>query len=491
VSPSKGKYDDRSLSNSNQPEGGGSPSQGMGGELGLVEATSIALGGMIGGGIYAVLGVVVGITGPTVSLAFVLAGIVAGCAAYSYNALNGLDGSNQGGSVTFVQSFVGNSTAAGMVGWTLLVGYVGSMAMYAFAFGEFAVGLAWVPDTIGAIPARPLVSLGAIAGFLGLNLVGARATGVVENALVAVKILVLLAFAIAGLVFAGILEPRPIDLGIDGAVSLEPIMAAAISFVAFQGWQLLFYDQESIEDAVGTIRQATAIAIPVAVAVYVLVAIATVTLAPQAITENPHTALATAAGEILAPWGLAWLGALAISLSALVSTGSAINATLFSGGYFAKGMVNDELLPDRVGDPSVDGVPSRTLLVLAVLTGTLTVIGTLDAITAFASLSFIVVFGIVSAIAVSHREQAAITASIPAAGVLGTAGFLVLMLYHLYTAEFGTFVSVIVLAVLVVIVELLYFERAAIESEIEQFEAVVLPSGDATAADGSATDSEE
>ncbi|MFC6977317.1 hypothetical protein ACFQL1_25460 [Halomicroarcula sp. GCM10025709] len=114
------------------------------GGFSLTEAISIALGGMIGGGIYAVLGVVTQITGAATWFAFVLAGIVALSAAYSYIGLNELvadqDGQG-GGSVTFVQSFTGNSDIAGMVGWTLLVGYIGSMAMYAFAFGEFAVAL--------------------------------------------------------------------------------------------------------------------------------------------------------------------------------------------------------------------------------------------------------------------------------------------------------------------------------------------------------------
>ena len=89
------------------------------GRFGLTEAVSVALGGMIGGGIYAVLGVVTQITGAATWFAFVLAGIVALCAGYSYIRLNELvadeDGTG-GGSVTFVQSFTGNSDLAGMVG---------------------------------------------------------------------------------------------------------------------------------------------------------------------------------------------------------------------------------------------------------------------------------------------------------------------------------------------------------------------------------------
>ncbi|GKZ14745.1 hypothetical protein [Haladaptatus sp. T7] len=61
-----------------------------GGGLGLTGAESMALGGMIGGGIYAVLGVVVKVSGALAWLSFVLAGIVAMCAGYSYIKLNQL-----------------------------------------------------------------------------------------------------------------------------------------------------------------------------------------------------------------------------------------------------------------------------------------------------------------------------------------------------------------------------------------------------------------
>ncbi|MFB6303004.1 MAG: amino acid transporter, partial [Haloferacaceae archaeon] len=100
--------------------------------LGLTEGVSIALGGMIGGGIFAALGVVAQMTRDATWFAFVLAGLVALCAAYSYSVLNDLS-DGQGGAVTFVQCFLENSTLAGMTGWTLLFGYVGSMAMYAYA----------------------------------------------------------------------------------------------------------------------------------------------------------------------------------------------------------------------------------------------------------------------------------------------------------------------------------------------------------------------
>ncbi|GCF14370.1 amino acid transporter [Haloarcula mannanilytica] len=444
--------------------------------LGLTEAVSIALGGMIGGGIYAVLGVVAQITMAATWAAFVLAGVVALCAGYSYNTLNSLRDAH-GGSVSFVQCYLGNATLAGMVGWTLLFGYIGSMAMYAFAFAEFAIALG-LPDGIAGLPTRPAVSVLAVAAFVGLNLLGARSTGTVENILVALKLAILVAFGILGLAYIHGFSAAPVDIGLDRLTSTSPIVAAAISFVAFQGWQLLFYDQEGIENPVETIRKAVYIAIPVAVAVYVLVGVVTVNLVPDALTNSPHVALKDAAATMLSPYGLSSFGAVLLSVSALFSTGSAINATLFSAAHFAKGMLTDDLLPDNVGDAETDGVPERTVVLIGTVTAAFAAVGSLNAITSFASLSFIVIFGAMSVLAFQQRDKSAVHPVPPALGAVGALGFFPLMLWNLRTREPATFYMVLVIAGAVIAVELLYFERAYLERKVTRIEAVVSDSVD-------------
>ena len=444
----------------------------MSDSLGLKEGVSMALGGMIGGGIYAVLGVVAGITMSAIWAAFLVAGVVAMCAGYSYNTLNSLT-DNQGGSVTFVQCYLGNSTVAGIVGWTLLFGYIGSMAMYAFAFGEFTAAFDSVPTSIVGFPVRPLISVAAVAGFVGLNLLGAKTTGAAENVLVALKVGILVAFGILGLVYGFGFSGPPFEYGLDQLGGFGPVMAAAISFVAFQGWQLLFYDQESVEEPVDTIRKAVYISIPVAVAIYILVGMVTVNLVPQALESHPHVALKDAASMMMRPYGLAHAGAVVLALSALFSTGSAINATLFSSAHFAKGMLSDDLLPDQMGNSSADGIPERTVLVLGAITAALTWYGSLGAITSFASLSFILVFGSMSYLAFRQREHDEVTAVIPAVGAAGALAFFPLMLYNLYTREPNTFYMVLGIAVVVFGVEVLYFERDLLEEEITEFGADV------------------
>ena len=148
-------------------------------KIGVAESVSIALGGMIGGGIFAVLGVVATTSGTAAWMAFLIAGVIAACAAYSFVKLNNLTDIG-GGPITCIYAFTDSTTLGGIVSWTLLVGYVGTMAMYAFAFGGYFLELFSIQQ-VASIPLRPVVSVAAIASFLGLNLLGARATGRAET----------------------------------------------------------------------------------------------------------------------------------------------------------------------------------------------------------------------------------------------------------------------------------------------------------------------
>ncbi|WP_227355288.1 APC family permease [Haladaptatus salinisoli] len=428
------------------------------GTLGLGESVSFALGGIIGGGIFAVLGVVAKVAGPTAWLAYFAAGIVAMCTGYSYVKLNQLSDS-RGGSVTFIEEFVGRPTLAGMVGWALVVGYIGTMAMYGFAFGAYfgrVFGLSTIP--VLGLPTRPVVSALVVVGFVGLNVLGARESGVAEDVLVALKVGIVVLFGVVGIWFA--YSHGQLKLGVSEAVRhpVGPFVAAAVSFVSFEGWQLLMYDQDSIENPVENITKAVYVSIPVATLIYVAVALVTISLVSQGqVAKHPDVALAIAARRFAGQ-----IGYLAIGVAALFSTASAINATMFSTALFSKGMLADGLLPDEIGDASAEGPPTRTLLVIGLFTVAFTVYGSLEAITEFASLSFIVVFGAMSYLAFRERDSEEISAAVPAVGLVGSAAFLPLLIWHLYTAQRDILVLVVGIAVVVLLLELLYFERKSV-----------------------------
>ena len=204
----------------------------------------MALGGMIGGGIYSAFGIVVAIAGKAAWVSFVGAGIVAMCAGYSYVKLDSLT-DRDGGAPAFLLDIVGNQTLAGVTGWTLLFGCIGSMALYAYAFAGFFAEMIGRHYFMGFSVSK-FVSVLLIAVFVGLNLLGAAETGKAEDVLTAVKVLIIGVFGLWGVWYA--FNGHTLSLGFGSLVSPSPVMAAAMSFVAFQGWQLLLYDRDQFED---------------------------------------------------------------------------------------------------------------------------------------------------------------------------------------------------------------------------------------------------
>ena len=364
------------------------------------------------------------------------------------------------------ESFVGNSTTAGMVGWTLIVGYVGAIAVYAFAFGSFAETLLGF-QTVFGVPIRPFISVLAVAGFVGLNVLGANATGTSEEILVALKLIILLVISGWGLYYGYTADK--LAFGFSRMASASFVTAIAISFVSFQGWQLVMYDQEQIKNAATNVPRAVYISIVGAIVVDSMIAILVTSLVPtQTIAQHPEIAVARAVEPFIGQ-----VGFVAVAIAALFSTGSAINGTLFSAANFAQGMLSDGLLPEEIGDTEESGASTRMVVVLGVAAAALTAYGSLNGITSFGSLAFMIVFGAMSYLAFRHRDEGDITGVVPAIGALGTIVFFPILLWHLYTDEPGVFSAVVLLSVAVIAVELVCFKRDSIEDGFETVEEQV------------------
>src|SRR5262245_62217268 len=107
------------------------------GEIGLVAAVSIGIGGMVGAGIFAILGVVAQAAGNAMWLAFLVGGVVALLSTYSYAKL-GATFPSAGGAVHFLVKGFGDGVLAGGLNLLMWAGYIISLALYATAFGSYA-----------------------------------------------------------------------------------------------------------------------------------------------------------------------------------------------------------------------------------------------------------------------------------------------------------------------------------------------------------------
>ena len=97
---------------------------------------------MIGAGIFSILGVVAGVSGSAMPLSFVIGGIVAAFAAYSYVKL-GSAFPSVGGAVTFMVQGYGDGVPAGSLNVFQYFSYIIAIALYAHGFAGYAT--AFVP----------------------------------------------------------------------------------------------------------------------------------------------------------------------------------------------------------------------------------------------------------------------------------------------------------------------------------------------------------
>ena len=354
------------------------------GKLGLLAVWAIAVGGMVGGGIFSTLGVVISSAGHWAALSFVLGGLVAFATGHSLAALT-VDSDKAGGIYTFLRD-QGAGGVARASAYVLLAGYVLTCAVYAYTFGAYlghAVGgPAWLPQAMAAF---------AILSLTALNLRGAGQAAGVEIAIVCVKLAILAALAAFGL--------SQFDVG-KLSIAAQPgllgiVVGAASVFMAYEGFELLAYDYEEMSDRKATITRVMPLAIGSAALIYVAVALAVPMLTgTKAIEQNGEVALAMAGRQALGTPGL-----IAVTIAAALSTASAINATLFSSARLAREVAEDGALPDRIGRQNAEGSPYYAVLAIAALALVLAVIGGLDGLVSGASVVFLLVFGTLNALA--------------------------------------------------------------------------------------------
>jgi len=106
-----------------------SPSEG---KLSTFSTLSIGIGGMVGGGIFAVTGLTVEVTKGSAPIAFLIAGLVALLTSYSYLKLT-LRYPGEGGTVAFLNKAFGGGLVTGASSILLLLSYVVLLAVYAYA----------------------------------------------------------------------------------------------------------------------------------------------------------------------------------------------------------------------------------------------------------------------------------------------------------------------------------------------------------------------
>ena len=384
--------------------------------VGLIGATAIGVGGMVGGGIFAVLGVAATLAGGATPIAFMIAGAVAALTAFSYARLS-VRFQSAGGTVTFIDRAFGISEATGSLNIVLWAGYIVTTALYASAFGSYAATFFTGSSGPDPFVVRSLVALAVILPW-AINLANAGLVARSESVIVAIKLAMLAIIIAAGL-------PSVSASGLDPATWSSPlsiVAAGMLIFVAYEGFELIANASADVKRPAKTLPWALALSVGLVVVLYAVIAIVTVaSLSPDQIARAADFALAEAASTSLGQFGFTL-----VAISAVLATFSAINATLYGTARLSFTIAYEGELPGTLEKRTWNQPVG--LHITAGLALALAIAMPVESISAMASAIFLAVFAVVNAAELKTEASWGMARVIAGAGILGCGGSLLVLL---------------------------------------------------------------
>ncbi len=334
--------------------------------LGLLEATMIGVGAMIGAGIFGLTGIAAGKAGPVgLLLAFALNGIVTSMTGLTYAEL-GAAMPEAGGGYLWVRE--GLSRFWGFFsGWISWFSHSVACSLYAVLFATFFVELVEVagiavgkePLWLGLSAEQWLIKglvLVVVALFLWINYRGASETGLVGNIVTITKVAILL--TIAGFGVKAMLRAPDASLVWQNFQPGLPhgwagvFAAMGLTFVAFEGYEIIAQTGEELFEPEKNLPRAIFLSIGIVVAIYLIVAFVAVGVPVQkALGMQPWQYLAqygergmVRIAEFIMPYGRVLM-----LIGGLASTTSALNATVYSSSRVSFAMGRGRDLPAFFG----------------------------------------------------------------------------------------------------------------------------------------------
>jgi amino acid transporter len=396
-------------------------------KLTLIQATSIAVGTMIGASIFSVFGLGVRIAGHNLPLVFVVSGVLALLVAYSYAILGSKIVSNAG-PIEFILRGIGDNAATGALSFLFWLSYVVSLSLFARGFAGYFLPLVHLNHTASA---SGLVMVAVILAFVAVNLSGSSGVGKAEFFIVLVKLGILGLFVVVGL---GSVREDWIVPSLRPEGLRATLQGAAIFFLSYMGFGLVTNASESIENARRNVPRAIFLSIFVVSIVYISVAVVGVgNLSLSALVKAEDYALAEAAKPFLGRFGY-----LLLSLGALFSISSALNATLFGGANVAYALARNGELPKVFDRKSWFAAPEG-LYITAAVSIAIALLFDVRGIAPMTSAVFMVIYIFVFVAHYRLAREYGGRRSVIVLGMLAITAIFLTLQHYLWTTNRGTF----------------------------------------------------
>ncbi len=312
--------------------------------LGLYAVFSLSIGAMIGSGIFVLPGLAFQVGGPSMIIAYALAGLVVFPAALAQSEM-ATAMPRAGGAYLYVDMAMGPlmGTIAGFGVWLSLVlkaaFALDGLGLYLGLFTDFD------PELMGLV-------IGA--GLVILNLIGIKETGSIQAVLVTIVFVVLLIFIGGGATFVESANYHPfMPAGISGLFA-----TAALVFVSYAGVTNVASVAEEVSNPARTIPVAILSSLLVMMFIYPTVTYVMVGVTPPDVLAGDLTPLATASEFIFPGWMVTVVAV--VGVLALISMS---NAGLLASSRYPFAMARRKLVPSLFSHVSArSGTPTWAVL---------------------------------------------------------------------------------------------------------------------------------
>jgi amino acid transporter len=400
--------------------------------LGKFSCLMIGVGGLIGGGIFSVIGTISQFTGPYSYISYLITGLITLITVYSYQKLN-MKWNGPGGEYSVVKEAFLNTkyeSLGDFVGILLNFGYIVSMALYTYTFSVYFLLLFNVKPDIYSL-SLTVISLYSI--FTLLNLKGVEESARFQNVLVMIKVLILIAFSVLGLIYA-LRNPTRLLMNVGfeshsfGMINIGGIIiGSAAIIVSYQGFQLIAYGSHEMKDISGGMRM---MRLSVIISLLVYVSVGFTALAVLGLTKligtgnDAEIAIANAALSFMGPFG-----AVIVIIGALLSTSSALNATILGSSRLIYMLGKDGMIFKKLSVINKNKVPGNAIILISILSVTFTIVtGGALAIATVAGLIFSQVFFVMNFTNYKVRKKTSSKSTFPIIGMLTTSFMFVILL---------------------------------------------------------------
>ena len=422
--------------------------------LGLKELVAIAIGGMVGGGIFTILGISVGLIGFLTPIAIAIGGAVAALAAYSYVKL-GLYYRDEGATYAFVKkTYPTAKFPAAVIGWLVIFGYISTLAIYAYTFSSYAIS---GTDFANNIWARKGIALGVLALFTLINVWSVNGMGKIEDLMVYTKLIILTIISVVLIQHRNIdtqtfIHNMKADFGSSNFMNI--LIVASLTFVAYEGFQLVINAVNEMKRPEKDTPKAIYSAIIIVILLYVIIAVgALFSISLDEMARDKEYALAAGAKNAIGS-----IGESLVIIGAILATSSAISGTLFGSSRQMAEIAEDGFLPSKLARRKKN-IPTIAVVSMAIMAAILILGGGLRLLVEFGSITFLVVSLLMAVINHQIREKTKSSSLITILAILGLAMGGVLILYYEFTHKWEQMIAIIFVYIVLTIGAWLYSKK--------------------------------